>query len=61
VEELEVFCTCRQSEFGNMISCDECGKWFHQSRINGDSFLWEKDSIVSISFDLFWICRKGSS
>ena len=33
VEELEVFCTCRQFEYGNMISCDECGEWFHQSCI----------------------------
>jgi hypothetical protein len=35
----EVFCTCRQPEFGNMISCYECGEWFHQSCINLTQYL----------------------
>jgi endogenous inhibitor of DNA gyrase (YacG/DUF329 family) len=24
-EAYSLFCTCKQPEFGNMISCDECG------------------------------------
>ena len=32
-------CTCRQPEYGNMISCDECSEWFHQFCINEDSNL----------------------
>ena len=27
---IEVHCTCRQPEYGRMISCDSCLKWFHK-------------------------------
>lgn len=34
-KEVEVYCTCRKAYQGEMmISCDECGEWYHPACVN---------------------------
>ena len=37
-EKIEIFCSCRLSESGRMILCDDCSQWYHDScsDIDGD-------------------------
>ena len=46
---LEIFCTCRSTEDGNMVECDICKEWFHQSCITVPQNVWEKLSAP-------WMC-----
>ena len=48
-EKLEVFCMCRQPEYGNMISCDECGEWFHEACVSLNSDIWDNSNVI-------WTC-----
>ena len=46
---LEIFCTCRSTQDGNMVECDICKEWFHQSCITVPQNVWEKLSAP-------WMC-----
>ena len=50
-ESVEVFCTCRLPEAGDMVCCDCCDDWFHQHCIIAPSDVWEKE-------DSSWTCDK---
>ena len=33
-EENDVHCTCNRESYGDMIECDDCGRWFHYDCVN---------------------------
>jgi len=39
---VEVHCVCRQPEYGAMISCDSCTKWFHKNCVKAPKAAWNK-------------------
>ncbi len=47
---VEVHCTCRQPEYGRMISCDYCLKWF---RIKAPKAAWNRRGCI-------WYCLSCS-
>ena len=50
-ETFNIYCSCRLTEKGDMICCDSCNEWFHQSCIHVDT---------SINIDNDWFCAKCS-
>ena len=42
-EAVKVYCKCRMQEAGNMISCDMCGEWYHDTCINVAAEAWVLD------------------
>ena len=51
---MEVHCTCRQPEYGRMISCDCCLKWFHKGCVKAPKAAWSKMSCT-------WYCMLCSA
>lgn len=51
-ETFKIFCSCRLPEKGQMICCDSCNEWFHQSCI--------ETSIDNLDDD-DWFCAKCSN
>ena len=47
---IKVHCTCRQPEYGRMISCDSCLMWFHKDCVTAPKAAWTK-----INFK--WLCE----
>ncbi|KAL5516139.1 hypothetical protein EMCRGX_G001410 [Ephydatia muelleri] len=46
---LEIICTCRSIEDGNMVECDVCKEWFHQGCITVPENVWNTPSTP-------WMC-----
>ena len=48
---LEIICTCRSIEDGNMVECDVCKEWFHQGCLTVPQSVWKKTfSTTDVSF-----------
>ena len=48
---LEIFCTCRSIEDGNMVECEDCKEWFHQGCLTAPQSVWKKTlSTMDVSF-----------
>ena len=43
---IEVHYTCRQPEYGRMISCDSCFKWFHKDCVTAPKAAWRKKNYI---------------
>ena len=47
---LEIICTCRSIEDGNMVECEVCKEWFHQGCLTVPQSVWKKPSAP-------WMCH----
>ena len=47
---LEIICTCRSIEDGNMVECEVCKEWFHQVCLTVPQSVWKKSSAP-------WMCH----
>ena len=47
---LEIICTCRSIEDGNMVECEVCKEWFLQGCLTVPQSVWKKPSAP-------WMCH----
>ena len=52
-KSFQIFCECRQTEYGPMINCCTCHEWYHKECITAPAAAWKIKSTK-------WLCNKCS-